>query len=172
MNYIPHVFVVCLSQLMISNLFGAFSKMEAVSVSLLCIVCLRINESKFFYRHFKLYLTATAEHFSEKFQALIVDGEGKEKEYRVQWQDFFTGHVVGQYGLGCVSVLRTHSWALGQSKWYSAFISSNMVRINQENLFLFSCHSFFSGGVFLSMFFLLLLCCFVLFCFESVAASS
>lgn len=95
MNYIPHVFVVCLSQLMISNLFGAFSKMEAVSVSLLCIVCLRINESKFFYRHFKLYLTATAEHFSEKFQALIVDGEGKEKEYRVQWQDFFTGHVVG-----------------------------------------------------------------------------
>ncbi|KFQ61845.1 Disintegrin and metalloproteinase domain-containing protein 17, partial [Pelecanus crispus] len=48
-------------------------------------------------RHFKLYLTATAEHFSEKFQALIVDGEGKEKEYRVQWQDFFTGHVVGEH---------------------------------------------------------------------------
>ncbi|KAM6139195.1 disintegrin and metalloproteinase domain-containing protein 17 isoform 2-T2 [Phoenicopterus ruber ruber] len=48
-------------------------------------------------RHFKLYLTATAEHFSEKFQALIVNGEGKEKEYRVQWQDFFTGHVVGEH---------------------------------------------------------------------------
>uniref|UniRef100_A0A8C9FUF6 Disintegrin domain-containing protein n=1 Tax=Pavo cristatus TaxID=9049 RepID=A0A8C9FUF6_PAVCR len=48
-------------------------------------------------RHFKLYLTATAEHFSEKFQALIVDGEGKEKEHRVQWQDFFTGHVVGEH---------------------------------------------------------------------------
>ncbi|KFO84682.1 Disintegrin and metalloproteinase domain-containing protein 17, partial [Buceros rhinoceros silvestris] len=48
-------------------------------------------------RHFKLYLTATAEHFSEKFQALVVDGEGKEKEYRVQWQDFFTGHVVGEH---------------------------------------------------------------------------
>ncbi|KAM6367080.1 disintegrin and metalloproteinase domain-containing protein 17 isoform 2-T3 [Alca torda] len=48
-------------------------------------------------RHFKLYLTATAEHFSEKFQAFIVDGEGKEKEYRVQWQDFFTGHVVGEH---------------------------------------------------------------------------
>ncbi|XP_030345416.1 disintegrin and metalloproteinase domain-containing protein 17 isoform X4 [Strigops habroptila] len=47
--------------------------------------------------HFKLYLTATAEHFSERFQALIVDGEGKEKEYRVQWQDFFTGHVVGEH---------------------------------------------------------------------------
>uniref|UniRef100_A0A8B9MW11 ADAM metallopeptidase domain 17 n=1 Tax=Accipiter nisus TaxID=211598 RepID=A0A8B9MW11_9AVES len=48
-------------------------------------------------RHFKLYLTATAEHFSEKFQALIVDGEGKEKKHRVQWQDFFTGHVVGEH---------------------------------------------------------------------------
>ncbi|NXE21469.1 ADA17 protein, partial [Ardeotis kori] len=48
-------------------------------------------------RNFKLYLTATAEHFSEKFQALIVDGEGKEKEYRVQWQEFFTGHVVGEH---------------------------------------------------------------------------
>ncbi|XP_009572686.1 PREDICTED: disintegrin and metalloproteinase domain-containing protein 17-like, partial [Fulmarus glacialis] len=48
-------------------------------------------------RHFKLYLTATAEHFSEKFQALVVNGEGKEKEYRVQWQDFFTGHVVGEH---------------------------------------------------------------------------
>ncbi|KAM4680811.1 disintegrin and metalloproteinase domain-containing protein 17 isoform 4-T4 [Amazona ochrocephala] len=47
--------------------------------------------------HFKLYLTSTAEHFSERFQALIVDGEGKEKEYRIQWQDFFTGHVVGEH---------------------------------------------------------------------------
>ena len=64
-------------------------------MSVVCILCLKINGSKFFYRHFKLYLTATAEHFSERFQALIVDGEGKEKEYHVQWQDFFTGHVVG-----------------------------------------------------------------------------
>nr|XP_048701426.1 disintegrin and metalloproteinase domain-containing protein 17 [Caretta caretta] len=47
-------------------------------------------------RHFKLYLTSTAEHFSENFQALIVDGKGKEKEYHVQWQEFFTGHVVGE----------------------------------------------------------------------------
>lgn len=58
-----------------------------------------------------MYLTATAEHFSERFQALIVDGEGKEKEYRVQWRDFFTGHVVGQYGVDYGSVLRNHSFA-------------------------------------------------------------
>ncbi|XP_054239588.1 disintegrin and metalloproteinase domain-containing protein 17 [Indicator indicator] len=48
-------------------------------------------------RHFRLYLTASAEHFSERFQAVVVDGEGKEKEHPVQWQDFFTGHVVGEH---------------------------------------------------------------------------
>ncbi|XP_061478788.1 disintegrin and metalloproteinase domain-containing protein 17 isoform X2 [Rhineura floridana] len=48
------------------------------------------------HRHFKLYLTSTVEHFSKNFQALIVDGQGKEREYQVQWQEFFTGHVVGQ----------------------------------------------------------------------------
>ncbi|NXF92407.1 ADA17 protein, partial [Eubucco bourcierii] len=49
------------------------------------------------HRHFKLYLTATAEHFSERFRAVVVDGEGKEQEHPVQWQDFFTGHVVGEH---------------------------------------------------------------------------
>ncbi|KAJ6654056.1 hypothetical protein lerEdw1_007482 [Lerista edwardsae] len=48
------------------------------------------------HRHFQLYLTSTAEHFSKTFKALIVDGQGKEKEYNVQWQEFFTGHVVGK----------------------------------------------------------------------------
>lgn len=94
MNYI---YVFC-SLLIRVNAFGPSlgpSVKWRLDVSVLCILCLKINGSKFFYRHFKLYLTATAEHFSEKFQALIVDGEGKEKEYRVQWQDFFTGHVVG-----------------------------------------------------------------------------
>lgn len=84
-------FYICLSELMLPNFFWTFSELE----TFVCVFCLKINGSKFFYRHFKLYLTATAEHFSERFQALIVDGEGKEKEYRVQWQDFFTGHVVG-----------------------------------------------------------------------------
>ncbi|KAL8172852.1 UNVERIFIED_CONTAM: Disintegrin and metalloproteinase domain-containing protein 17, partial [Gekko kuhli] len=25
-----------------------------------------------------------------------MDGQGKEREYHVQWQEFFTGHVVGK----------------------------------------------------------------------------
>ncbi|ETE70641.1 Disintegrin and metalloproteinase domain-containing protein 17, partial [Ophiophagus hannah] len=48
------------------------------------------------HRHFKLYLTSTADHFSKNFQALILDGKGNEREYHVQWQEFFTGHIVGQ----------------------------------------------------------------------------
>ncbi|XP_032069363.1 disintegrin and metalloproteinase domain-containing protein 17 [Thamnophis elegans] len=47
-------------------------------------------------RHFELYLTSTADHFSKNFQALILDGRGNEREYHVQWQEFFTGHIVGQ----------------------------------------------------------------------------
>ncbi|XP_068011435.1 disintegrin and metalloproteinase domain-containing protein 17 isoform X1 [Melanerpes formicivorus] len=48
-------------------------------------------------RHFKLYLTASAEHFSERFQAVVVDAEGRERQHPVQWQDFLTGHVVGEH---------------------------------------------------------------------------
>uniref|UniRef100_A0ACB8GF20 Disintegrin and metalloproteinase domain-containing protein 17 n=1 Tax=Sphaerodactylus townsendi TaxID=933632 RepID=A0ACB8GF20_9SAUR len=48
------------------------------------------------HRHFELYLTSSVERFPKNFQALIVDGQGKEREYHVQWQEFFTGHVVGK----------------------------------------------------------------------------
>uniref|UniRef100_A0A0K8RYD1 Disintegrin and metalloproteinase domain-containing protein 17 n=1 Tax=Crotalus horridus TaxID=35024 RepID=A0A0K8RYD1_CROHD len=47
------------------------------------------------HRHFQLYLTSTADHFSKNFQALILDGQGNERQYHVQWQEFFTGHIVG-----------------------------------------------------------------------------
>ncbi|XP_071999659.1 disintegrin and metalloproteinase domain-containing protein 17 isoform X1 [Engystomops pustulosus] len=48
-------------------------------------------------RHFKLYLTSDADHLSENLKAVIVDGNGKEKEYHVKRSDFFTGHVVGEH---------------------------------------------------------------------------
>ncbi|XP_041109503.1 disintegrin and metalloproteinase domain-containing protein 17 [Polyodon spathula] len=47
-------------------------------------------------RHFKLYLTSSPYHFSENFTAVVVDENGKEEIYPVQWQNFFTGHVVGE----------------------------------------------------------------------------
>ncbi|XP_038656208.1 disintegrin and metalloproteinase domain-containing protein 17-like isoform X2 [Scyliorhinus canicula] len=49
-------------------------------------------------RNFKLYLTSSVEQFSETFRAVIVDGYGNEEEYRVQWKNFFTGHVIGEPG--------------------------------------------------------------------------
>ncbi|GAB5570066.1 disintegrin and metalloproteinase domain-containing protein 17 isoform X1 [Prionailurus iriomotensis] len=46
-------------------------------------------------RHFKLYLTSSTERFSQNFKVVVVDGKD-ESEYAVKWQDFFTGHVVGE----------------------------------------------------------------------------
>uniref|UniRef100_UPI00398F4E7D disintegrin and metalloproteinase domain-containing protein 17-like isoform X2 n=1 Tax=Pristiophorus japonicus TaxID=55135 RepID=UPI00398F4E7D len=45
-------------------------------------------------RNFKLYLSSNVEHFSETFKAVVVDGDGNEEEYPVQWKNFFTGHVI------------------------------------------------------------------------------
>ncbi|XP_044519564.1 disintegrin and metalloproteinase domain-containing protein 17 [Gracilinanus agilis] len=47
-------------------------------------------------RHFKIYLTSSAERFSRNFKVLVVDGK-EEQEYPVKWQDFFSGHVVGEH---------------------------------------------------------------------------
>lgn len=46
-------------------------------------------------RHFKLYLTSSTERFSQNFKVVVVDGE-VEHEHMVKWQDFFSGHVVGE----------------------------------------------------------------------------
>ncbi|XP_032877501.1 disintegrin and metalloproteinase domain-containing protein 17 isoform X1 [Amblyraja radiata] len=49
-------------------------------------------------RNFNLYLTSNVEHFSATFKAIVVDGEGNEEEYPVQWKNFFSGHVIGEPG--------------------------------------------------------------------------
>uniref|UniRef100_A0A8C5PV82 ADAM metallopeptidase domain 17 n=1 Tax=Leptobrachium leishanense TaxID=445787 RepID=A0A8C5PV82_9ANUR len=49
------------------------------------------------HRHFQLYLTSSAEQFSDNLNVLLLDGNGKETEYHVKKSDFFTGHVVGEY---------------------------------------------------------------------------
>ncbi|XP_077344890.1 disintegrin and metalloproteinase domain-containing protein 17 isoform X2 [Lithobates pipiens] len=48
-------------------------------------------------RHFQLYLTADADHLSENLKAVVLDGNGKGKEYPVKRSDFFTGHVIGEH---------------------------------------------------------------------------
>uniref|UniRef100_A0A8C6SLZ3 ADAM metallopeptidase domain 17a n=1 Tax=Neogobius melanostomus TaxID=47308 RepID=A0A8C6SLZ3_9GOBI len=46
--------------------------------------------------NFKLYLTSNTELFTEDFKAVFVDKNGKEEDYDVQLQNYFTGHVVGE----------------------------------------------------------------------------
>uniref|UniRef100_A0A8C6SP60 ADAM metallopeptidase domain 17a n=1 Tax=Neogobius melanostomus TaxID=47308 RepID=A0A8C6SP60_9GOBI len=48
------------------------------------------------HRNFKLYLTSNTELFTEDFKAVFVDKNGKEEDYDVQLQNYFTGHVVGE----------------------------------------------------------------------------
>lgn len=48
------------------------------------------------FRHFKLYLTTNTGLFSDNFKAVFVDKHGKEKNYDIQLQNYFSGHVVGE----------------------------------------------------------------------------
>ena len=61
---------------------------------LLKVYVLQVEMHSFF-RHFKLYLTSSTERFSKNFKVVVVDGKD-EREYPVKWQDFFSGHVVGE----------------------------------------------------------------------------
>uniref|UniRef100_A0A4W3IIW2 ADAM metallopeptidase domain 17a n=1 Tax=Callorhinchus milii TaxID=7868 RepID=A0A4W3IIW2_CALMI len=49
-------------------------------------------------QNFKLYLSASVERFAGNFKAVVVDGDGHEEEYPVQWKNFYTGHVIGEPG--------------------------------------------------------------------------
>ncbi|XP_073530274.1 disintegrin and metalloproteinase domain-containing protein 17 [Phyllobates terribilis] len=57
----------------------------------------RVVDFTALHRHFKLYLTSEADHLSENLKAVVLDGNGKGKEYHVKRSDFFTGHVVGEH---------------------------------------------------------------------------
>lgn len=48
-------------------------------------------------RNFKLYLTTNTDLFTDNFKAVFVDKHGKEKNFDVQLQNYFTGHVVGEW---------------------------------------------------------------------------
>ncbi|KAF0044335.1 hypothetical protein F2P81_003493 [Scophthalmus maximus] len=43
-----------------------------------------------------LYLTTNTELFTDNFKAVFVDKDGREENYDVQLQNYFTGHVVGE----------------------------------------------------------------------------
>ncbi|XP_074547948.1 disintegrin and metalloproteinase domain-containing protein 17a isoform X2 [Halichoeres trimaculatus] len=56
----------------------------------------RLVSFRALHRNFKLYLTTNTDLFTEKFKAVFVDKNGREENYDVQLQNYFTGHVVGE----------------------------------------------------------------------------
>ncbi|XP_072221293.1 disintegrin and metalloproteinase domain-containing protein 17a [Leuresthes tenuis] len=56
----------------------------------------RLVSFRALHREFKLYLTTNTDLFTDKFKAVFVDKHGKEENYDVQLQNYFTGHVVGE----------------------------------------------------------------------------
>ncbi|KAK0140754.1 Disintegrin and metalloproteinase domain-containing protein 17 [Merluccius polli] len=48
------------------------------------------------HRHFKLYLRTNTELFTDDFKVVVVDGDGQERGYEVNKQNYFTGHVIGE----------------------------------------------------------------------------
>ncbi|KAI3367693.1 hypothetical protein L3Q82_026530 [Scortum barcoo] len=56
----------------------------------------RLVSFRALHRHFKLYLTTNTDLFTDNFKAVFIDKHGKEENYDVQLQNYFTGHVVGE----------------------------------------------------------------------------
>ncbi|XP_047466929.1 disintegrin and metalloproteinase domain-containing protein 17a isoform X2 [Mugil cephalus] len=56
----------------------------------------RLVSFRALHRNFKLYLTTNTDLFTDTFKAVFVDKHGKEENYDVQLQSYFTGHVVGE----------------------------------------------------------------------------
>uniref|UniRef100_A0A667Y0W9 ADAM metallopeptidase domain 17 n=1 Tax=Myripristis murdjan TaxID=586833 RepID=A0A667Y0W9_9TELE len=47
-------------------------------------------------RHFRLYLRTNTELFTDDFQAVVVEEDGRERSYQVNRHNYFTGHVIGE----------------------------------------------------------------------------
>uniref|UniRef100_A0A8C9T9B7 ADAM metallopeptidase domain 17a n=1 Tax=Scleropages formosus TaxID=113540 RepID=A0A8C9T9B7_SCLFO len=80
-------------------------------------------------RHFNLYLTTNRELFTKEFKAVFVDGKGKEHEYEVPIQNFFSGHVVGEH-----SRVQAHI----DGNEFSAHILTDEAEYNVEPLWRFT----------------------------------
>lgn len=81
-------------------------------------------------RHFKLYLTTNTDLFTDKFKAVFVDKYGREENYDVQLQNYFTGHVVGEEN----SRVQAHI----DGDEFSAHILTDEVEYNVEPLWRFT----------------------------------
>lgn len=90
----------------------------------------RLVSFRALHRHFKLYLTTNTDLFTEKFKAVFVDKHGKEENYDVHLQNYFTGHVVGEEN----SRVQAHI----EGDEFSAHILTDEAEYNVEPLWRFT----------------------------------
>ncbi|TKS86646.1 Disintegrin and metalloproteinase domain-containing protein 17 [Collichthys lucidus] len=90
----------------------------------------RLVSFRALHRQFKLYLTTNTGLFTDNFKAVFVDKHGKEKNYDVQLQNYFTGHVVGEEN----SRVQAHI----EGDEFSAHILTDEAEYNVEPLWRFT----------------------------------
>ncbi|XP_042356384.1 disintegrin and metalloproteinase domain-containing protein 17a [Plectropomus leopardus] len=81
-------------------------------------------------RYFKLYLTTNTNLFTDNFKAVFVDKHGREENYDVHLQNYFTGHVVGEEN----SRVQAHI----EGDEFSAHILTDEAEYNVEPLWRFT----------------------------------
>ncbi|XP_077394647.1 disintegrin and metalloproteinase domain-containing protein 17-like isoform X1 [Festucalex cinctus] len=81
-------------------------------------------------RYFKLYLSTSTYLFTDNFKAVFVDQLGREENFNVQRQNYFTGHVVGEEN----SRVQAHI----DGDEFSAHILSDGAEYNVEPLWRFT----------------------------------
>uniref|UniRef100_A0A7N8Y578 ADAM metallopeptidase domain 17 n=1 Tax=Mastacembelus armatus TaxID=205130 RepID=A0A7N8Y578_9TELE len=90
----------------------------------------RLVSFRALHRNFKLYLTTNTDLFTDKFKAVFVDKHGKEQNYDVHLQNYFTGHVVGEEN----SRVQAHI----DGEEFSAHILTDEAEYNVEPLWRFT----------------------------------
>ncbi|KAM8913270.1 disintegrin and metalloproteinase domain-containing protein 17a isoform 2-T2 [Spinachia spinachia] len=90
----------------------------------------RLVSFRALHRQFKLYLTTNTDLFADNFKAVFVDKHGKEDDYNVNLQNYFTGHVVGEQN----SRVQAHI----EGDEFSAHILTDEAEYNVEPLWRFT----------------------------------
>ncbi|XP_034715085.1 disintegrin and metalloproteinase domain-containing protein 17a isoform X1 [Etheostoma cragini] len=90
----------------------------------------RLVSFRALHRNFKLYLTTNTDLFTENFKAVFVDKHGSEEKYNVHFQNYFTGHVVGEEN----SRVQAHI----EGDEFSAHILTDEAEYNVEPLWRFT----------------------------------
>ncbi|XP_036942760.1 disintegrin and metalloproteinase domain-containing protein 17 [Acanthopagrus latus] len=81
-------------------------------------------------RHFRLYLRTNNELFTDDFRAVIVDEDGRERNYAINRHNYFTGHVIGEENSRVQAHIDDHE--------FSARILTNEAEYNIEPLWRFT----------------------------------